>query len=196
MKVIHFLHVLLMLMSISLIGNDVLIEFKAAGFFPTNERVKKIYGKAACLYGPEITFKLCDEQQWYGFASVDFLSKTGHSIGCCTKTKMELVPLAFGLKYFKPVCWGDLYAGLGFQGLHLTTKNSSQFVEKCTSKWGYGALAKFGAYYNLPCQFVLDFFVDYSFAKIGCNKYCGKAVPIKVHLSGVVAGAGIGYRFN
>lgn len=196
MKAIHFLCILLMYVSMSLVGKDVLIEFKAAGFFPTDCRVKKIYGSAAALYGPEVSFKLCEEQSWYGFASVDFLSKAGHSIGCCSRTKMEIVPIALGLKYFKPICWGDLYAGLGFQAVHLTTKNSSVFVEKCTSKWGYGVIAKIGAFYNLPCQFFLDFFVDYSFAEIGRNKCCGKAVPIKVHLKNVLAGAGIGYRFN
>lgn len=193
--VMKFFKIFLIIIAMPILAKDILLEFKTAYFLPTDCRVKKIYGNGGALYGPEVTFKLCKERNWYGFASVDYLSKKGNSIGSCSKTIMEIVPLAIGLKYFVPLCWVDLYAGLGFQSLHLTTKNFSPFVQRCTSQWGYGGIAKLGAYYDLPCNWFLDFFIDYSFVKVGRGKCC-KTVPIKAKIDSALFGAGFGYRFD
>lgn len=178
---------------------DILVEFKGAAFFPTNSCVRNIYGDAAALYGPEVTFQLCQNKNWYGFASADFLSKTGHSIGLCDLTKMYIVPLALGVKYFVPFCYrgcsGDFYVGLGFQPVHLKTVNCSQFVRN-TSKWGFGGVGKIGAYFDLPCNFFADLFFDYSFVKVACDKCSDGATPLKANISGAVLGLGLGYRFN
>jgi opacity protein-like surface antigen len=175
---------------------DVLLEFKASYFYPTSSCTRDIYGRGGALYGPEVTFQLCQERNWYGFASADFLSKKGHSVGLCEPTKMDIVPLAIGLKYFVPFCYGDFYLGLGFQPVHLKTVNCSTFVSQTTSKWGFGGIAKIGTYFDLPCNFFVDIFLDYSFVKVGCSN-CGAGVtPLKADLSGVIFGAGLGYRFN
>jgi hypothetical protein len=49
----------------------------------------------------------------------------------------------------------------------------------------------------MQCDFVLDLFVDYSFVKV--NPFCcdlPNVQPRKADLSGVIIGAGLGYRFN
>lgn len=176
--------------------NRVLFEFKAAYFRPTNSCVREIYGHGGAIYGPEVTFQLCQNSCWYGFASINFLSKHGHSIGACDRTKLSIMPLAFGAKYFVPSCCGDFYVGLGFQPIRLKTTNCSPFVIQKTSKWGVGGIAKFGLYSCLtPCIF-LDLFIDYSFTRVNCNKCFDCTIPLKVRLDGVLLGAGLGYKFN
>lgn len=185
-------------MYMPLFCRNVLLEFKAAYFLPTNSCVRHIYGKGSILYGPEITFQLCENKNWYGFASVDFLSKKGHSLGLCNRTKMSIVPLGIGVKYFVPFCHGDFYIGLGFQPIHLKTLNCSTHAIHKTSKWGFGGIAKIGANFNLPCHFFMDLFFDYSFTRIGRDK-CSVSpflVPLKVNMSGAIFGIGLGYNFD
>ena len=185
---------------IPLAARDIILEFKGAYFHPTGSTFKAVYGKSAALFGPEVTVSFCDAKRIYGFASVDYLKKNGSSVGLCNATTVRMVPLAFGFKYFKPVCCADLYAGLGFQPTHLKTINCSPYVQEYTSQWCLGGIAKFGAYVDVSCNVVFDFFLDYSFVKAGCPKVCqpatGVIVPRRASLSGVIFGAGIGYRFS
>lgn len=187
---------ILFFLNLSIFSRDILVEFKGAGFVPTDCTVRDIYGHGAALFGPEATVQLCHNKRWYGFANIDFLTKRGHSIGLCEPTRMQLVPLAFGIKYFTPFCYGDFYLGLGFQAANLITINCSNFVAQNTSKWGFGGIAKLGAYIDLPRCFFIDLFIDYSFVKIKCDRCSDSVVLPKVNLSGVILGAGLGYRFN
>ena len=91
------------------------------------------------------------------------------------------------------------YAGLGFQPISLQTNNHSPYVIQMTHEWGFGGIAKFGTYIDLPHNLVLDIFADYSFVKV--NKLrtefsVGYIQQTKANLSGFILGAGIGYRFN
>jgi hypothetical protein len=184
------------LASASLKATDVLVEFKGAYFYPQSSVFRHIYHNAA-LWGPEVTFKLCD--QFYGFVSADFLIKRGDSIGLHTPTKVFLIPLGVGLKYFIPFHYGDFYVGLGFQPTRLHTNDCSPFVVREHTKWGYGGIAKFGTYINLSCNLILDLFVDYSFVKVPfhCTQGpTGPLIPRKADISGAIFGAGLGYRFH
>lgn len=184
---------------IPLCARDYIIEFKGAGFFPTNDCFKDIYGKSGALWGPELTFQLCENNDhWYGFASIEYFQKKGHSIGLCNDTKVKLVPMALGLKYMQSLFCDrtDWYIGLGFQPVYISTNNCSEYVLTKQSRWGFGGIAKGGTYIDLSCNFVLDLFVGYSFVKAGCKKVCTQnVVPLKVNVSGVIVGGGIGYRF-
>lgn len=187
-------------MTMSVAARDIIVEFKGAGFIPTNSDFRDIYGKGAALFGPEITIDICDTNRWYAFASVDYLKKDGHSVGLCNDTTIRMVPLAFGLKYFQPVHCADLYAGLGFQPVRLKTTNCSPHVVHETSQWCLGGIAKLGAYVDVRCNFVLDVFANYSFVKAGCPTLCQleseTLAPLKANISGVILGVGLGYRFD
>lgn len=203
MFILRFVRSLLLfaiVMHLSLAAREVIVEFKGAYFRSTDSRFKQIYNKGGALFGPEVTFQLCECKPWYGFASVDYLAKRGRSIGLCLPTKVRMLPLALGVKYFKPVRCADLYAGLGFQAVNLRTSNCLSGVAINTSKWGYGGIAKLGAYVDVRRNFVLDMFVDYSFVTVGrpvlCQPANGVISPLKSHLNGAVFGVGLGYRFN
>jgi hypothetical protein len=184
-----------------LCGRDVFLEFRGAYFHPTGSRFKKIYGGGGALYGPELTVQLFEDCcNWYGFISVDWFQKKGHSIGLHTPTKIHLLPLAFGIKYFLPPCYEcvDFYVGLGFQPVRVHISNCSSFVTREENKWVCGGIAKVGSYVYLPDNFFLDFFIAYSFARASSHigqVAAGPVVPLSSSISGAIFGGGIGYRF-
>jgi hypothetical protein len=183
-----------------LAGKDILLEFKGAYFHPTETIFKQILEHGAALVGPEVTFSVYKNTHWYGFASVDFLSKKGRSIGLCDETTIHLIPLALGLKYFIPWCRYDFYLGVGFQPIYIRTRNCSPFVSKISAAWGYGGIAKLGVYIDLACHIVADIFVDYSFVTSTCPAVCqpenGFLLSRKANMNGIIVGVGLGYRFN
>lgn len=197
MKLVNKLALFLIVAApLSVVAHDILLEFKGAYFHPTSSRFRKIYHGGA-LYGPELTFQLCDE--WYGFASADFFHKKGLSIGLETSTSICLVPIGFGLKYLRPSCFEciDWYVGLGFQSVNVSIENNSSSVPD-HSKWAFGGIAKAGMYIDLSCKFFLDLFVDYSFVNlcsVRTQTCCGPVTPLKTNIGGVIVGAGLGYRF-
>ncbi|MBY0110164.1 MAG: hypothetical protein K2X90_03580 [Candidatus Babeliaceae bacterium] len=176
---------------------DVILEFKAAYLRPIDCVFKNIYGGGA-LFGPELTWNIF--RSVYGFASYNYFTKNGKSIGLNTPTKATMQVLAVGLKFMGCVAHhARLYGGLGFEPIYLYTKNCSPYVVQETKKWGFGGIAKFGAYIDLPHNVVLDLFADYSFVKVspGCctnpNLYVQQT---KADVSGFIFGAGVGYNFN
>ena len=198
-KSLRYLLVLCFLINGSLFCRDILLEFKAAYFLPTSTLFRKIYDNGGALYGPEVTFKLGNCGDLYGFASIDYFQKSGRSLGLCDATKVSLLPLGIGLKYFFPFSHGDFYLGLGFQPVRLKTINCSPYVAQKQSKWGFGGIAKVGVFVDLPHNFLLDFFIDYSFVKVSCCNTqvpAGTVIPLKADISGTIFGAGLGYRFN
>lgn len=178
-------------------GRDAIVEFKGAGFFPTNKTYKDIYGKTG-TYGLEGSVDL-GFKNIYGFASINFLQQKGRSLGLSSTTKISLIELGVGLKYLLSFCYGDVYAGLGFQPVHVRTKDCSTFVRNKNTQWGFGGIAKFGILFDLPYNLVLDLFTDYSFvnAKFKCSQApTGYVQPNTAHLNAAVFGLGLGYRFG
>lgn len=195
-KFFRLFFALFMCICTQLVCRDVLLEFKGAYNFFTNHHVRKIYGTGGGLYGPEVTFQILEDDNWYGFASADFLKKKGHSSGMHEPTTLYMVPLALGAKYFVPFNRCDFYVGLGFQPLHVKTVNCIAGDIVRTSKWGFGGIAKTGAYFDLPRDFFIDVFADYSFVTVGGSPCCGTTVPVKSVMNSVAIGAGLGYRFD
>lgn len=198
-------------------GRDLLLEFKGGAFIPTGCDFKSIYGSATFFVSPEFTVQVIEDKNWYIFLSAAYAAKDGHSVGLCTPTQVRLVPFGIGLKYFFQKLDSDFckkykfYLGLGFQPTLLQTNNCSDFARH-TSDWGFGGIAKFGCLLDLPRNFFLDFFADYSFVNVGCNNSCNSssscsssgsycssscniAVPLKAHISGAILGVGFGYNF-
>ena len=176
-------------------AHDILLEVKAAYFLGTDRTFKNIYNNGGGIYGAELTGKMYNNL--YGFVSTDFLSKSGCTCNFNTQTQINIANIGLGLKYFVPFCYGDFYLGLGILPTHVSTFDASPYVPFKSSKWGCGGIAKVGVYFDLPHNFLLDIFFDYSFVKIPFN--CCSALytqPHKADVSGCWFGAGFGYRFN
>jgi hypothetical protein len=189
----------LLLIPFSLLSRDILVEGKVAYFHPLGHRFREIYGGGA-LYGGEITARFSECAQWFGFLSVDYFSKRGFSIGLLTPTKVSLLPIAFGVKYFMPFANqpGDFYVGLGFQPIRVHTFDQSSFVIQKQTRWAFGGIAKVGIYLCLAENFLVDLFFDYSFARISQRKSLtpvGPVIPLHANVSGLIIGIGVGWRF-
>ncbi len=175
-------------------AHDILVEGKVAAFLPTDQTVKDIYGTSG-EFGFEITGEIVPHV--YGFASFDFISKSGTTEIFETPTKMYTSCFGIGLKYFIPVRFGDFYVGLGAEPTYLHTLNQSQYAEALTNNWSFGGIAKVGAIVNLPDSFFLDFFVDYSFVHFDfIQSFNNPVQSTSAVLNGVLFGMGFGYRFN
>lgn len=179
-----------------IICREVILEFKGAYFLPTDSMFKDCY-KGSALYGPELTIQLRDNKNWYAFASFDYYKQRGRCLSLCDSTTLRLLPLAIGIKYFVPIRdRANFYLGLGFQPEYVNKKSRRLFVTSKKTFWGFGGIGKVGAYINIPRNFVLDLFVDYSFVWTSKNNFYGNTVtPSRVNLSGAIFGAGLGYRF-
>lgn len=190
------LYAALLTSTISLLqAHDIILEAKGAYFLPTNSKFRHIYGNGSGQYGLELTGKLfC---HLYGFVSADFFYKKGKSINFCNKTKVDILNLALGLKYFVPFCVGDFYVGFGALPTLVHTKDCSPYVIKNRTKWGCGGIAKIGTYFNLPKSFIVDVFANYSFVKVPFKNCTNRVIESHAaHADGCSFGIGLGYRFN
>jgi outer membrane protein W len=202
MKFQYICYGIVMVCMMPLWARNVILEVKGSYFLPTNSAFRHIYNGSA-LYGPELTVQLCDDDPWHVFASVEYFQKKGHSLGLCDSTKVTLIPLGIGLKYCAESCVEDVdwYIGLGFQPVCVHTKNYSEFVCEKVNRWGFGGIAKIGAFWYLSPHVVLDFFVDYSFVDVNCKQVSccqgitGNVYPRKANIGGAIFGIGLGYCF-
>jgi hypothetical protein len=194
-KIIMIAAAMYSLTTLAFYDRDVLVEIKGSGFFPTSHLFKKIYHTSG-MVGAEATVNLYD--CIYGWASIDWLSKSGHSLIADTKTKVNYLPIAFGLKYFIPFpfCYGDWYVGIGALAARIHTHDFSPFVAPYYTKWGWGVIAKAGVLFDISCSFFIDFFLNYSSVNArSTNTFGGLVVPHKAKVHGWILGAGLGYRF-
>lgn len=170
---------------------DILFEAKGSLFVPTTHGFKTIYGNCGD-FGLELTGKLFN--QLYAFASADFIAKDGETIRLGSITKINILNLGLGLKYFVPFNHGDFYFGLGIEPTSITIKNKiPSLLEKET--WCCGGIAKVGVLFDISESFFTDIFCNYSFIKT--TFYTG--MPLQVNqasFNGCLFGVGIGYRFN
>lgn len=179
-------------------GQDIIVEFRAGYFRPTNKVFKDIY-KGGAIFGPEVTFGIL--QGLYGFINVNYFPKKGHSIGLNNTTFLNLLAFGCGLKaMFEVSDLARFYLGIGIEPILMHTKDLSPYVIERRSKLGFGGIAKAGAYINLPSDFILDLFIDYSFAKIPKSHHpetsIGYIEQRSADVSGIIFGGGIGYHFD
>jgi hypothetical protein len=194
-KSISFLVTLSLLVS-PLFARDIIAEGRAAYYWPFSSTFRDCY-EGSGLYGAEITMQLRNSSDWYLFGSVDYYQQKGHSLSSCDSTKLQLVPLAIGLKYFTSLYEeADFYVGLGFQPIYTHKKSRRAYVTAKKTSWAFGCIVKTGAYVDLPHNLVLDFFSDYSLAWTSKKNFYGNTVKhSRANLSGAIFGVGLGYRF-
>src|SRR5205085_458536 len=97
----------------------------------------------------EFTFEATEFCHIYPWVSADFLWKKGRSIGLSTPTRVVLSSLGIGLKYFVPICYGDVYFGAGLLVSDAYIRDCSPFVVCKNNKWGAGGIVKLGAIFDI-----------------------------------------------
>lgn len=170
-------------------------EARVAYFKPTSKKVRKIYSNGMPFYELEVSAGL---DNWRLWAGVGGFSKKGRSIGGHNPTRLEVLPISFGLKYVFCLCpCVQFYFGGGAVYSHMKTKDHSPFVHKNTQKWTWGGVAQAGTYYFFNNTFYGSFFVDYLYQKFKFSH--SRKHPFVVRhdadLSGFKVGVGIGAQF-
>jgi hypothetical protein len=192
----HFLAILALffISAGNLYSWDILAEGKAGYFYPSDNRFRKIYDGNG-IYGGEISASIYDKL--YAWGSADYFTAHGRSIGGHNRTRVTLIPISFGLKYFYPVSCVDLYLGAGFTRTLLETHDQSPFVIKHVRNWDWGGIVKWGGIINLDHGFFVDLFTNYSFQKTDFKRKDGLVIyRHTADISGWTFGAGVGYRFG
>lgn len=149
-------------------------------------------------------------------ASGSYFSKKGKALCGTECTKVKIPTFGLGLKYF--FNFGDLssnsdfldklsvFLGAGLRVFFYREKNGSCYVKRCYKKTTVGGMVNFGFEFDVHKDFFIDLFFDYNFKKLKpcCNNNCcnvnvnGTCCPscfADLHLGGLVAGIGLGYKF-
>jgi hypothetical protein len=170
-------------------GTEVLLEAKAAWYWPTQKLFRSIYGTNA-MYTLEANIQAYKDL--YVFAGANFFIDSGHSIGgIAYKTRIWFLPVELGLKYFPHFCstkYGSgIYIGGGADGAYIHIHDYDPALRARTDGWAWGANAQLGFVWYFTKHLVLDLFGKYTFLRY---PHHGKA-----YLSGVSVGGGFGYSF-
>lgn len=192
----HVISALLATSMLSMFSKDMILEFKGSYFLPTSSRFKECY-KGSVLFGPEFTFQLRENKNWYAFISLEYFKQKGRFLSLCDSTTLRLLPLTAGIKYFLPIhTYANFYFGFGFQSEYIHQKSRRALITSKKTWWGFGGRGKIGSYIKLPHNFIIDLFFDYSFVWTSKNNFYGHtAIPVRTNGSGAIFGAALGYRF-
>lgn len=172
-------------------AKPILVEARAAYYYPTDSTFREIYGKTG-LYSIEANYNLV--YGLYSWGSVGYLRKSGKSLDENDHTTATIIPINFGLKYI--FCCGCFrpYIGGGVSFSYLHTNNSSPYVIKSQGQLGAGGIAKAGLIYFVNNCWFLDVFLDYTSVVI---KF--RSTPLVFgrdsDISSLTAGIGLGYQF-
>lgn len=182
--------------NISSFCTNVSVVGRVAYFYPVSKKVRDIYDNGWADYQVEISkeFYPCI-QGWIG---VSGFSKQGHSIGFGNRTRLQLIPLSFGLKYVYPLmCNLEGYAGLGACYSFLKIRDHSNYVIQHISKNDWGGIAQLGVNYYVYNCFFVNVFVDYYFQKFNFHHvdYSYYTERHNLNISAWKFGGGVGYRF-
>lgn len=168
------------------------IEGRVGYLYPTNHTTRDICSGNA-LYSLEGNLEICN--QFYLWASGGYFQQSGHTTGG-DKTKLEMVPIGVGIKYFFPMEPFNFYVGGGALPTYVWSHTNSSYLTSKFNKWGCGGVVKGGVLIDLSCSFFIDVFVDYMILSIkGKGSTDPLAYSVSCNLNSVVVGAGIGYRF-
>ena len=139
------------------------VEGRVAYYHPSSSKVRRIYGDGWADYQLEISKGIfCDWRIWAG---VSGFSKKGDSIGYYhDDTRLQLIPISLGVKYYFPFCDDfKVFVGGGACYSLLRIKDDSDYVHRHTHKNDWGGVIQAGLnYYVWDCAYV-SLFADYLF---------------------------------
>lgn len=175
-------------------GRRVILLGEVGYFRPSRNRFRTIYGSSLINYRLSLQLQLCG--QLYALLDTNFLHKNGKSIGLQDATKVFLVPIDIGMKYYIPIAkWVSFYVKAAGEITATFIENDTPFVEDIAQSSG-GAVTGVGLFSSFmeDSSFCIDLFADYSFVKLHTF---GTATSNegRCELGGLILGGGIGYKF-
>ena len=161
-------------------AGSVTVEVKGSFFYPTEQAFKDIYGSGS-IFGGEISLEILKNLDvWIGG---DYFSQNGELTFTGEESSLQIVPLGGGLKYWITTGVLSFYGGAGVNYFNYKESNVIGDVKA----GAVGIVAKVGAYLEPVNQFVIDFFIEYSYCRM-------TPADFTIDIGGIKAGIGIGVR--
>ncbi|MBU4203905.1 MAG: hypothetical protein KKD59_08160 [Acidobacteria bacterium] len=156
-------------------------EVKGNYFIPSEQAFKDIYG-GGFAFGAEVSFKIWNNLHFW--ADGRFLSRKGELTFTKEETKLQIIPIGFGLKYFLTAGTLQFYGGIG--GGYFIFKESNVIGD--VSKDGFGFITRIGVLFQVTDSFFFDLFGNYSNCKM-------HPADFSIDIGGIEAGIGAGFKF-
>jgi len=170
------------------------VEFKAGYFFFASSKMREIYNQGGLDLQICAAGSIWDGLELYG--SVEYLKRSGNSLGGDEKTSIWQVPVNLGLKPVFTICpqvqW---YFTLGPRYFYVHQHNHSSFVMKNKGKSGVGMFVNTGFDFILWKHLLIDIFGEYSYEKIHFHTSKDYVYTKGMQVGGFTFGGGIGYSF-
>lgn len=162
------------------------IEFRAAAFFPQEDRFRNLYGDTLPCYQLAVSMNTCSFLELW--SSVDYIPGNATFDHCeHNNSKLSLTTWAIGLQWpFYIFRNGKLYFGLGPTIAYTFVRNSFRCHEEA-SRLTFGGIGRAGFCYVFPFGVVVDIFADYVYQPIDFEKID--------NVGGLRTGLGIGLQF-
>lgn len=189
------LTILLLLISSSVMAVNGLVEAKFSYFYPSDTTTRDIFD-GGVQYRLEGT--LCCDWCFKPWVSVGYIPLSGHTVELDSKTRLRLVPIGAGLKYFRSCqlcdCCFDIYAGAGILTCYAKTCNDDTDLVSGRSKWGVGGIFQLGIMKTFCQCYFFDLFADYQVISFDYDKK-GYALGRNGIANGANFGLGVGRKF-
>lgn len=155
-------------------------EARVAYYHPASKRVRRIYGDGWADYQLELSKSFkgfwgalggcgCDcleDIEWRGWIGVSGFSRKGDSIGFHDDTRLQLIPISFGVKIFYPIfCNTKIFIGGAACYSLLRIRDHSEYVHQHVRKESWGGLFQSGITYDFSDWAYASFFFDYYFQR-------------------------------
>ncbi len=172
------------------------LEGKAGAFIPTSSKMRHIFSTALPFLELEGGYQF--SSNWSAWAGVGYIWGEGKSLGCDSKTTIDVVPFSLGIKWFFPLA-SRINGFLGVGGLWTLYRNHdySQSVHQHISANAGGVIATSGLQYRLVGTWFLNFFAEYMYQHFAFSKVYSEHFTYRhdVNMSGTKIGLGILYNF-
>lgn len=170
--------------------NEILLEAKAAWYYPTSSCFRSMYSSGNGIYSLEANFQFANH--WYAYTSGSFfISGEGDST-----YSIWFIPVTVGVKYLRHhIAFNYLwswYVGVGGVATYVQIQDHDPGYETHINRLGGGGNTQLGGIWYITKHFLVDIFAQYTFNYIPTSdETCGDTA----NLSGLSLGGGIGWTF-
>jgi len=181
LKIVLILALLVVPASGTISASGLTIEARGTFFMPTDETFRDVYGSGPS-WGGELGFRISDRLTVW--AGGDYFSASGKLVFTEDETKIRIVPLSAGAKYFPVSGVVSPYVGAGVGYFQYQETNSIGTVEK----GAVGLVARLGLLIKLGPAFFAD-------VQGGWTTCSVQPLEVQANLGGFSAGLGLGFEF-
>ncbi|MGB2908889.1 MAG: hypothetical protein WBB73_17465 [Candidatus Aminicenantaceae bacterium] len=164
---------------------NIILEFKAQYFSPSDEVFRDIYG-GGVMYGGEVSIRVWKGLEvWFGGSS---FSREGELTFTREKTELKITPMGGGIRYRWQAKSLSPYLAAGLGAYQFNESNSIGEAEEV----GRAYLAGIGTYLKITKGLLIDLYANYSVCELNPGDF---AVDFEIDIGGFGAGIGIAYEF-